>query len=41
MSVVGTVLSVWYLRQQKYEAILVIQGAEQVDETFVQQDGVC
>jgi len=25
----------------KYDVILVIQGAEQVDETFLQQDGVC
>jgi hypothetical protein len=41
MFVMGTVLSVWYLQQQKYEVILVIQGAEQVDKTFLQQDGVC
>jgi hypothetical protein len=40
MLVVGTVLSVWYLQQRKYEVILVIQGAEQADETFLQQDGV-
>jgi len=41
MFVVGTVLSIWYLQQQKYEVILVIHGTEQVDETFLQQDGVC
>jgi hypothetical protein len=29
------------MQQQKYEVILVIQGAEQVDETLLQQDGVC